>query len=39
MKKKLQLEINKLDADIAKFNDTTELETSDIDDINRYKIA
>ena len=39
IKKKLQLEINKLDADIAKFNDTAELETSDIDDINRYKIA
>lgn len=33
IKKNLQLEINKLDADIAKFNDTTTLEITSDDDI------
>ena len=33
IKKNLQLEINKLDADIAKFNDTTTLEITDDNDI------
>ena len=36
IKKKLTLEINKLDADIAKFNDSAELEISEIDDIKNY---
>lgn len=33
IKKNLQLEINKLDADIAKFNDNTTLEITNDDDI------
>ena len=39
IKKKLLLEINKLDADIAKFNDTAELEITEIDDLKSYFAA
>jgi len=39
IKQKLQLDINKLDADIAKFNDDTTLEVDNADEFKNFITA